>query len=178
VRTFPFTTKDGRRGVVREASLRDARVCLEIIREAVDERPRSLMTTAEEFWTVREWRGHMLRWSEMGVSLVAEVDRDVIGNLGIRRGERPVVRHTAELGLTVAAAMRGIGVGRALMATAEEWARENGIRKIFLGVFTKNDRARALYDRLGYEVEGIERRQARFPDGEEVDIVRMAKFLD
>ncbi len=136
------------------------------------------MTTAEEFWTIREWRAHMLRWSEQGVSLVAEVGDELVGNLGIRRGERPVVRHTAELGLTVAAAMRGIGVGRALMVTVEDWAREHGIRKIFLGVFTKNDRARALYDRLGYEVEGIERRQARFPDGEEVDIVRMAKFLD
>lgn len=176
--TFPFTTKDVRAGLVRVATARDARACLDIVREAVNDRPRSLMTTNEEFWSVREWRAHSMRWSEGGVSLVAEVEGRLVGNLGIRRGERPVVRHTAELGLSVERAARGIGVGRALMEGAEAWAREHGVTKIVLGVFSKNDRARALYDRLGYEVEGVERRQARFPDGEEVDIVRMAKFLD
>lgn len=144
----------------------------------MNERPRTLMTTPEEFWTLREWRAHALRWGAVGVTLVAEIDGAVVGNLGIRRGDRPSVRHTAELGLTVASASRGLGAGRAMMATAEVWAREHAVTKIVLGVFAKNERARGLYDRLGYEVEGVERRQARFADGEEIDIVRLAKFLD
>lgn len=44
----------------------------------------------------------------------------------------------------------GRGVGRALMAAAEEWSLARGHRLLTLNVFGENHRARALYDRLGY----------------------------
>jgi ribosomal protein S18 acetylase RimI-like enzyme len=47
----------------------------------------------------------------------------------------------------------GQGVGRALMAHAEGWARANGHDRITLSVFEGNRRAQALYERVGYHVE-------------------------
>jgi ribosomal protein S18 acetylase RimI-like enzyme len=47
----------------------------------------------------------------------------------------------------------GHGVGRALMAHAEDWARARGHRSITLSVFEGNRRAQALYQRAGYETE-------------------------
>jgi GNAT superfamily N-acetyltransferase len=44
----------------------------------------------------------------------------------------------------------GQGVGQALMAAAEEWARALGYRLLSLHVFDGNARARAFYGRLGY----------------------------
>lgn len=44
----------------------------------------------------------------------------------------------------------GRGVGRALMAKSEGWAREQGYRWLTLTVFRQNVRARELYERLGY----------------------------
>ena len=47
----------------------------------------------------------------------------------------------------------GQGVGRALMAHAEQWARERGHSRITLSVFEANRRAQQLYERSGYQVE-------------------------
>jgi ribosomal protein S18 acetylase RimI-like enzyme len=52
--------------------------------------------------------------------------------------------------LVVAPAGEGQGVGRALMAAAEEWSRSRGHRFLTLNVFGDNTRARLLYERLGY----------------------------
>ena len=177
MRRFAFTTKDGRKGVVRPARPTDAKACLGVVWEATQERPRTLMTTPEEFWTIRQWRKHRIDWGPNGVWLVAEVDRKVIASLGCDRARRPRERHIAEFGVTVARAYRGIGVGRAMLETLEVWAREHEVEKIILRVFDTNARAKALYDSMGYVSEGLDRRAVKFPD-EYVDAIRMAKFLD
>ncbi len=53
--------------------------------------------------------------------------------------------------IVVAPEAEGRGVGRALMAAAEDWARGRGYRLLSLHVFEGNVRARALYERLGYQ---------------------------
>jgi ribosomal protein S18 acetylase RimI-like enzyme len=47
----------------------------------------------------------------------------------------------------------GHGVGGALMAHAEQWARNRGHSRITLSVFEANRRAQALYERAGFAVE-------------------------
>lgn len=49
-------------------------------------------------------------------------------------------------------ARRGEGFGRAAMLAAEQVARDAGWTALGLNVFGTNDRARSLYDSLGYEV--------------------------
>jgi len=57
--------------------------------------------------------------------------------------------------LAVEAQAEGRGVARQLMAAVEEWARQRGYRRITLNVFPANERARVLYERLGYQPETI-----------------------
>ncbi len=52
--------------------------------------------------------------------------------------------------MVVAPGGEGRGAGRALMAAAEEWARGRGYRLLTLNAFSRNTRARRLYERLGY----------------------------
>jgi RimJ/RimL family protein N-acetyltransferase len=170
-----FTTKDGRAGLVREARPRDARACLDIVREAANERPRTILTS-DEIWSPRQWRRNRLGLGDRGVTLVAEMDGVVAGTLGVNRGDRPALRHTAEFGITVATRFRGVGFGRALLEALEDWARGVGVEKVVLGVHDHNTVARSLYESMGYEVEGVNRREAKFAEGY-IDIVRMAKFL-
>jgi GNAT superfamily N-acetyltransferase len=61
--------------------------------------------------------------------------------------------HIADV--VVAQDAREHGVGSALMAYAEEWARERGFAMLTLNVFTANRRARDLYAGLGFQEEWI-----------------------
>lgn len=161
---------------MREARPRDARACLEISREALLERPRTLALVEEEFWTPREWRHNFPGIGPHAAGFVAEVDGAVAGALNARRGARPVVCHSAAFGIVVASWARDVGVGRALIEAAERWARTVGIERMTLEVFAHNERARHLYGSMGYEEEGTDVRAIRFPEGD-VDSVRMAKWL-
>ena len=49
----------------------------------------------------------------------------------------------------------GRGVGAALMRDAEDWARRHGYPRLHLNVFAGNDRARRMYERLGYQPETL-----------------------
>ena len=57
--------------------------------------------------------------------------------------------------IAVAAGAEGRGVGRALLAHAEGWARAHGHREVALDVFAANARARAFYARAGYEDDHV-----------------------
>lgn len=52
--------------------------------------------------------------------------------------------------LAVAPEARGTGVARLLMDAAESWARTQGYRRMRLAVWSQNERARGLYEHLGF----------------------------
>ncbi|HEY4943839.1 MAG TPA: GNAT family N-acetyltransferase [Rhizomicrobium sp.] len=52
--------------------------------------------------------------------------------------------------LFVVEAARGTGVGRALIAACEDWARARHVGILHIGVLPGNARARAVYERAGY----------------------------
>jgi ribosomal protein S18 acetylase RimI-like enzyme len=78
--------------------------------------------------------------------LVATVGGEIVGYVN------PVIdgREGWIGGVGVTPAMRRRGLGRKLMNSAEELFRSRGVRDIYLEVVEGNDRAQALYERLGY----------------------------
>jgi ribosomal protein S18 acetylase RimI-like enzyme len=93
---------------------------------------------------------------EEDLHLVAEVDGVVVGQLdaigGRRRspGSMRVPRASASIGIAVLDGWRGRGIGTALMAAAEDWARGRDLDVLDLDVATPNEAGRRLYERLGY----------------------------
>lgn len=91
-----------------------------------------------------------------GFVFVAVVDDEVVGFVSV--GER---RHwagalDAYVGeLVTAGSAEGRGVGRALLARAEHWARERGYQRITLETGARNARALRLYEHLGWEQEDV-----------------------
>jgi ribosomal protein S18 acetylase RimI-like enzyme len=59
------------------------------------------------------------------------------------------------LGQYVAEAYRHRGLGRLLMATAEEWARQQGLKRISMSVGARNTLAQNTYKTLGFRVESV-----------------------
>ena len=109
---------------------------------------------------------------------VAELPNgELVGRLSLMRDPHPSSAHVADLGLMVAAAHRRRGIGTALMLAAEEWARTAGVSKLELHVFPHNSAAIALYEKLGYEREGLRRGHYASADGALRDVILMAKQL-
>ena len=48
---------------------------------------------------------------------------------------------------------RGKDFGRAVMAAAEDWLRQQGVEKVMLMVRPDNKGVQAFYDKLGYDVQ-------------------------
>jgi len=57
--------------------------------------------------------------------------------------------------LGVSPKTQGIGVGKALITAAEQWAKEQGYRLLHLEVFAHNDKAQGFYQNLGFEPETL-----------------------
>ncbi|MCE5232857.1 MAG: GNAT family N-acetyltransferase [Mizugakiibacter sp.] len=55
--------------------------------------------------------------------------------------------------LAVAPDREGRGIGRALLAYADDWAREHHCRLVTLAAFPANERARALYEKAGFGID-------------------------
>lgn len=94
--------------------------------------------------------------AEDAVLLVAEHPAD--GPLGIAYAVTQTDYFTQEAHghlaiIAVAEAGEGRGVGRALIRAVEAWAAGRGYRLLSLNVFDGNVRARAFYERNGFEVD-------------------------
>ena len=89
-----------------------------------------------------------------------------------------IPRVKADLGLAVAPAWRGRGVGTALLAAAEDWARAQGAERMMLDLDVHNSGAQRLYERVGYQVEAIAMDKPLEPDPSAVADPSIARNAD
>jgi RimJ/RimL family protein N-acetyltransferase len=100
-----------------------------------------------------------------------------VGSLDCLRKERKEESHVASIGMCVAKASRGQGIGRRLLLSLFDICKqEKKIEKIELDVFSNNPGAIALYKSLGFELEGVKKGSIR-KGGEAIDLICMGKFL-
>jgi putative acetyltransferase len=108
--------------------------------------------------------------------LVAEVDSEVVGSLGLTVPPGMRRRHAGQIWMAVRDDHQGEGIGRALMESAVELAdRWLNLRRLELEVFVGNEPAIALYRKLGFEIEGTLKEFA-FRDGSYADVYAMARL--
>lgn len=85
--------------------------------------------------------------------------------------------HTGRLGMGVAKAFRGQGLGGRLLSSCIAEAKEYGVEKIELEVFSDNISACKLYEKHGFIVEGLKKKSRRV-DGKYQDIQLMGLRLN
>ena len=111
-----------------------------------------------------------------GVQMLAVRSNDVVvGWCDIVRNPLEGFRHVGRLGMGLLPHYRGQGLGKRLTVETIRAARLAGIERVELEVFASNERAVALYRKLGFVTEGVKRR-ARKLDGQYDDNVVMALF--
>ena len=114
--------------------------------------------------------------SESGVMFVAEEGTDLIGMVFGNRGMARRTRHSLYVVIGVLQVWVGRGVGRALLEALEAWARSKELHRLELTVDVTNHRAIALYEKCGFEREGV-KRHSRKIDGEYADELYMSKLI-
>ncbi|BET41419.1 N-acetyltransferase [Atlantibacter hermannii] len=122
------------------------------------------------------WQERMNQKSPGQYHLVAIVEDQVVGHLMIAAETRPRRSHVASFGLCVDAARHNQGIATALLremiAMCDNWLR---IERIELTVFVDNAPAIALYQKLGFDIEGTGKRYG-LRDGDYIDAYFMARL--
>lgn len=87
--------------------------------------------------------------------LVADVDATVVGWAALAPvSARPVYAGVAESSVYVAAAARGRGLGRTLLAALVDGALAAGLWTLQAGIFPENAASLALHERAGFRLVG------------------------
>lgn len=158
---------------IRHSEPDDYRVICEIFSQ-----PNAIRGTLQiPFPSAESWRKRLADQSENRIGLVACVDGQVVGNIGLVFGDRtPRRRHVGQLGMAVHDDWQGHGIGTALMQAAVDLAdRWLNLNRLELTVYTDNLPAIALYEKYGFDIEGTLRRYA-YRDGSYVDAYAMARL--
>ena len=111
--------------------------------------------------------------------LVAEWDGSFVGASRLFPGaENTLSRHAAQLGMFVLPPYRCKGIGRSLLKYMISWATDIKLEKVFLSVFSTNQPAIRLYQKFGFVEEGRQLSQIKLADGQYVDLLLMAYFVN
>lgn len=143
---------------IRTAVPKDAAAVLAHVRVVLDE-TTFLTKPAEELQLSADEEAEIIEELNEGgdLMLVAVDGPDVVAMLTARRPPGSRVRHGAEIGISVRKAYWGQRLGRRLLEGLVEWASAEGVDRLELRVRKDNTRAIALYEAMGFEVEGTMR---------------------
>ena len=166
---------------IRRATARDVEQIAANVQSVADE--------GGYIWTekvTKEWKAFLRKTliKDKGcLVIVAEVGRGrgrrLVGGLTMTRYGQTIRKsqHVRVLAMLVVDGYREMGLGSRMMEYALGWARRQpGVEKVVLGVFSNNKRAWRLYEKFGFEVEGVRKRHY-YIAGKPEDEIDMALFV-
>lgn len=122
----------------------------------------------------------ILRYSNMPQSAIivaqSEETGELVGYLQAIGRPQLRIRHVVSINIGILRSYTGQGLGGQLFAYLEAWAHKNGVLRLDLTVMANNPNAQKLYQRLGFQTEGIKKRSMRFDDTF-IDEIYMSKWL-
>lgn len=134
--------------------------------------PTETLTKSEKIAAGTDPNSHRL----VAVALLEDGTEKAVGLVGLQVYENPRLRHSGGLGIQVHRDYQGMGVGKKLMEAildlADNWLM---LVRVELGVYPCNERAIRLYEKMGFEREGI-KRKAAIRNGEYTDELMMARI--
>ena len=162
---------------VRKATASDASQIVAVMKDA-EASGFMLFEPGERKLTVEQFEKYIeaINNKHNASIFVATEEEKILGYM-IMQGDTPKrIAHRAYIVIGVHSASRGKGVGTALFAYGEQWAKEVGIQRLELTVIKHNEAAYHLYEKMGFEVEGVKQKSLKI-NGEYVDEYYMAKMI-
>jgi RimJ/RimL family protein N-acetyltransferase len=163
---------------IREICASDAPAFLDLRKQLDTETDFLMLEPGERRATVEQTRAHIrdvLAQSNSTI-LVVEDQGELVGYLEVSGGRYRRNRHSAHLVVALRKSHMGQGIGKRLFSRIETWARERDLHRLELTVMTHNRRAVALYQKMGFEIEGTKWHALKV-DGRFVNEYYMGKLL-
>lgn len=176
-----FTLRDGREALLRSPGEEDAADMLDFITRASGE-TEFLLKYPEEYadYTI-EREQKLLRDvcdAPNQAMFACLVDGRIAGNCQITFMSNRKERHRASVAIGLLREYWGLGIGtrmfREMFQAAE---KRGGIRQIELDFIEGNDRARSLYEKMGFRITGVKPDAVRLKDGTFRNEYMMLKML-
>jgi RimJ/RimL family protein N-acetyltransferase len=175
------TLKNNKTVTIREAEPADAARLLNAIHAYVHESEYLLTTPAEFDMTEekeREWIESFTQ-RESSLLVIAEYENQIVGSIDLTGGRRNRIRHTSLIGIGMLAAWQGVGLGTVLFECIIDWARwHSPIELLWLEVVGANEKALALYQKMGFTETGRQQRYFRLTETRYEDNVIMSLWLE
>lgn len=164
-----FTANDGRTVILRTPRWEDLDDFVELINSLVEEGADISMTQKVTRDEEADWLGRTLPNLEKDniFYLVAEVNGSIIANSELRK-KRGYSSHVGELGIIIKKGFRDVGIGTEMLKALIARAETIGLEFLTLRVFSSNERAFHVYEKLGFTEAG------RIPNG----LFKNGKYLD
>lgn len=115
---------------------------------------------------------------ERNIFLIAEADGKIVGFSRCEGNSLRRQAHKVEFGICILQAYWGYGIGRNLLNKTIEWADAAQIKKITLKVLETNNKAISLYEKFGFQTEGILRKDKLLSDGKYYNTIVMGRIKD
>ncbi|WP_307975769.1 GNAT family N-acetyltransferase [uncultured Streptococcus sp.] len=163
-----------------EASRADAKGLLDLMM-AVTAETDFITKNDDEIWSVEDMAAFidLSSMRENRLCLLAKLGQEVIGVLNVDAQWQDSSRHIGDVFIAVRKSYWDHGLGQTLLDEAIYWAEQTEIiRRLELSVQKRNERAIHIYEKFGFEIEGVQKRGARTKDGEFLDVYRMGKLID
>lgn len=163
--------------IIRKIGQQDAKGLLDMLL-SLDKETKNMMY--EEFERPRDIKyiNEMIKETENSNSFifVADNGREIVGYLSAVKGQFNRIKHTAYVVTGILSSFQNQGIGSKLFIELEKWAKENKITRLELTVMCQNKAAINLYQKFGFEIEGIKPNSMKVDD-EYLDEYYMGKLL-
>ncbi len=178
---FPrnITLKNGASAVLRTAVPEDAPRMLAYLRACAEE--TDFLLRVPEEWdipveTEKALLQDMARQTDQ-LMVVCDVNGEIAGTCQVVCMNRLKTRHRATVSIALRRAYWGQGISGVMFEEMEAFARERGVTQLELAYIQGNERARHLYDRMGFVETGRGPDAIRLRDGTLADEIFMMKKL-
>lgn len=116
--------------------------------------------------------------NQKNIFLVAEVHNRIVAFSRCEGNPLKKFSHKVEFGVCVLKDFWGYGIGKNLLKESTAWADNNGIKKMTLTVLATNEKAIQLYEKLGFVIEGILKKDKLLSDGKYYNTLVMGRIND
>lgn len=172
--------KDGRKGILRAAQPEDAWDMIACLQTVFGETPFLLRNADEVNFTEEEERRFLQEMldAKRELMMLVQIEEELVGNCSVMsKGEQRRIHHRCGFAIALKKEYWHLGLGTLMMEYALELAEKIGYEQMELEVTEGNDRAKALYEKLGFEVMRKMPKALKYDDGSYKDEYVMIKIF-